>query len=630
MIRPLFDSQPSPSMKRVAALLACSVAAAFSQGPPPPRVPDGVKAFRDLVYVEGGHERHKLDLYLPAASDGPVPLLIWIHGGGWMNGSKEGCPPLQGGYVARGFAVASLNYRLSGHAVFPAQIEDCKTAIRWLRAHAREYQLDPDRFGVWGSSAGGHLAALLGTSGDVKEFDTGPHPDPSSRVQAVCDYYGPTDLAVMVATPGYESHASDSSPEARLFGGKVLENREKAARANPITHVSRYDPPFLIVHGDRDPTVPINQSQLLFEPLRSAGVSAHFHTIRGAGHGGPGFSGKDIEDLVAAFFEERLMRPSDRIDAKTTESAAAPGDLPPRGGARPGIPWEVISGRDDRNRDGKVSREEFSGPPPLWSRLDRNGDGFLTREEHEGARGAPPRPATPPRPVTQGFRLDGERWTYADGDLVMEGILLKPEGPGPFPAVLISHGLGGSARSFGLTKAREMVSWGLVCIAPDYTHAAGAAGDRSRFGASPENLRRARACLGLLRAMPEVDGERLAAYGHSMGGFVTIALAAAGPGELRAAAITGSGVAPQSGQAAPEAAAAAAIRTPFLMLHGSEDSTVRPDQSESLQQVLVRNDVPNERILLEGQGHAIDQTMRDEVFGAIRDWFGTHGVLRSP
>lgn len=128
-------------------------------------VPDGVKAERDVPYVVNGHERHVLDIYLPEKANGPLPLIIWIHGGGWRNGSKNGCPPLRQGYVGRGYALASINYRLSGHATFPAQIEDCKAAIRWLRAHAKQYGFDPDRFGVWGSSAGGHLVALVGTSG---------------------------------------------------------------------------------------------------------------------------------------------------------------------------------------------------------------------------------------------------------------------------------------------------------------------------------------------------------------------------------------------------------------------------------------------------------------------------------
>lgn len=377
------------------AILAALLFTSFSFAQLP-----GVQSHRDLVYVEGGHERHKLDLYLPEKEDGPLPLVIWVHGGGWQNGSKDGCPPLRGGYIERGYAVASINYRLSGHAVFPAQIEDCKAAIRWLRAHANEYNLDPKRFGVWGSSAGGHLVALIGTSGDVKEFDVGANLDQSSRVQAVCDYYGPTDFTVFVSTPGYESHATDSSPEAKLIGGEVMQNKDKAVRVNPITYVSKDDPPFLLVHGDKDPTVPINQSQLLFEALKKSEVSAHFHTIHGAGHGGPGFAGKNIDAMVSEFFDERLKNTSAKVEALTTESTADPamtGRDPRKGtppaGARRGIPWEVVTGRDDKDKDGKVSKAEFSGPPPLFQRLDKNGDGLLTREEHESfLKGAATRP----------------------------------------------------------------------------------------------------------------------------------------------------------------------------------------------------------------------------------------------
>lgn len=360
----------------------------------------GVRAHRDLVYVDGGHERHKLDLYLPEKAADPLPLLIWVHGGGWQNGSKDGCPPLRAGYVAQGYAVASINYRLSGHAVFPAQIEDCKAAIRWLRAHAKEYSLDPQRFGVWGSSAGGHLVALIGTSGDVKEFDVGANLDLSSRVQAVCDYYGPTDFTVFVTTPGYESHATDASPEARLLGGAVMQNKDKAARVNPITYVTKDDPPFLIVHGDKDPTVPINQSQLLFDALKKNEVSAHFHTIHDAGHGGPGFAGKNIDDMVSQFFAERLNSSSAKIESLTTESTADPALMErdprkgmPQGGLRRGIPWEAVIGRDDKNKDGKVAREEFTGPPQVFKVIDLNADGFLDKAEHEAFMNRPaPRP----------------------------------------------------------------------------------------------------------------------------------------------------------------------------------------------------------------------------------------------
>ncbi|WP_395752013.1 prolyl oligopeptidase family serine peptidase [Prosthecobacter sp.] len=603
------------------------------------RAPAGVKELRDLTYVEGGHERHKLDLYLPEKAEGPLPLIIWVHGGGWQNGSKDGCPPLRGGYVGKGYAVASINYRLSGHAVFPAQIEDCKAAIRWLRAHAEKYSLDPKRFGVWGSSAGGHLVALLGTSGDVKEFDVGANLDQSSRVQAVCDYFGPTDFTAFVTTPGYESHATDASPEARLIGGAVMQNKEKAARMNPITYVTKDEPPFLIVHGDKDPTVPINQSQMLFDALRKSEVSAHFHTIHGAGHGGPGFAGKNIDDMVGTFFEERLKSSSAKVEALATESTADAAAMErdprkgmPQGGARRGIPWEVISGRDDKNKDGKVTREEFSGPPPLFRLLDKNNDGIITREESDGAPSPPAAPAqnppaSAPAPkggtgaALKGFQLDGERWTYRDGDFTMDGIFMKPAGKGPFPAVLISHGMGGNAQGFGGMKASEMVQWGMVCIAPNYTHAGTAGGDRAQFGASEENIRRAQTCLAILRSMPEVDATRLAAYGHSMGGFVTIGLAATAPAGLKAAAITGSGISPQEGYAAPSHAAAEKIRVPFLMLHGGNDNTVRPEQSANFKQVLDKNHVPNDRLVADGQGHPIDQTMRDEVFRLVREWF---------
>lgn len=236
------------------------------------------------------------------------------------------------------------------------------------------------------------------------------------------------------------------------------------------------------------------------------------------------------------------------------------------------------------------------------------------------------------------FVLQGERWTQGEGDTQVSGILLKPEGKGPFPAVVISHGLGGSAESFGLVKATEMLKWGIVCIAPEYTHsgrvmarpaAGGARGPTpANAGASEENLRRASVCISILRSMPEVDAKRIAAYGHSMGGFVTISLAAQLP-ELKAAAITGSGLALRAGYAAPSTGTAEKIRTPFLMLHGTNDTTVRPEQSLALKQLLDRNQVPNDRLVADGQGHPIDQTMREDVFRLIREWFAKNGVLDS-
>jgi acetyl esterase/lipase len=280
------------------------------------RVPEGAKGFRDLAYVTEGHKQQKLDLFVPENAKSPAPLIIWVHGGGWQSGSKEQCLPLRMGFIGRGYAIASIEYRLSGDAPFPAQIEDCKAAIRWLRAHAGEYNLDAGHFGVWGSSAGGHLVALLGTSGGVKDFETGANQDQSSRVQAVCDFYGPTDLLKFVATSGYEGHGKPDSPESKLLGGTVAEHPDKAARANPITYVSKDTPPFLIAHGEKDPIVPPSQSELLRAALEKAGVEAQHKVLPGARHGGPEFSTPEIENMVSTFFGRHLMQGAGAPGAK--------------------------------------------------------------------------------------------------------------------------------------------------------------------------------------------------------------------------------------------------------------------------------------------------------------------------
>jgi acetyl esterase/lipase len=187
-----------------------------------------------------------------------------------------------------------------------AQIEDCKAAVRWLRAHASEHRLDPDRFAAWGASAGGHLAALLGTTGGVKPFDVGEHLDVSSRVQAVLDFFGPTDFTQMAkhSPPNARfDHDASDSPESLLIGGAVQEHKDKAAAANPITYVSKDDPPFLIMHGNRDPLVPHQQSELLRNALEAAGVPVTLRIIEGAGHG---FGGPDIDRVVAGFFDQHL------------------------------------------------------------------------------------------------------------------------------------------------------------------------------------------------------------------------------------------------------------------------------------------------------------------------------------
>lgn len=267
---------------------------------PRAQLPEGTKVSRDLPYIENGHERQRLDLYLPENADHPLPVVVWVHGGGWRGGSKDSgrrALPL----VGKGYAVASINYRLSQHAVFPAQIEDCKAAIRWLRANAEKYNLDPDHIGVWGSSAGGHLVALLGTSGDVKELEGNDgSPGQSSRVQAVVDWYGPADFLKFQLSENSESAIS------KLLGGTIQDNPDKAKQASPVTYVSKDDPPFLIMHGDKDPTVPFNQSERLADALKKAGVPVTFQPIPGAKHGGPEFRSPENLKTIEEFFDKYL------------------------------------------------------------------------------------------------------------------------------------------------------------------------------------------------------------------------------------------------------------------------------------------------------------------------------------
>lgn len=267
-------------------------------------LPEGTGAHRNVAYVPNGHERQKLDLFIPAGATNPLPLLIWVHGGAWLGGSKEQSPALP--YLQRGYAVASLNYRLSQHALFPAQLEDCKAAVRWLRANAKEHGLDPDRFAAWGASAGGHLVALLGTTDGVKAFDTGGNLEVSSRVQAVVNFFGPTDLTQMQKQSPPDSsfdHDAPDAPGSKLIGGAVQANKDKAAAANPITYVSKDDAPFLILHGERDNIVPWQQSELLRDALQQAGVPVTFQIIEGAGHG---FGGPEIDRLVGDFLARHL------------------------------------------------------------------------------------------------------------------------------------------------------------------------------------------------------------------------------------------------------------------------------------------------------------------------------------
>jgi acetyl esterase/lipase len=270
------------------------------------------RRYLDLEYVPNGHPRQRLDLHLPAEGKG-WPLIVWVHGGAWRAGDKKNVRyPLR--LLKEGYAVASVGYRLSQDALFPAQIEDGKAAIRWLRANAQKYGYNADRIGVWGASAGGHLVALLGMTGHVRELEVGPNKEFSSRVQAVCDFYGPTDFLQMDEQGGpSSSHNSPGSPESALLGGPIQERKGLAAKANPIAYIrtteTRQIPPFLIVHGDSDKTVPMGQSVLLYEALQAARAEVEFQKLSGSGHGAPAFESPEMLGKVAAFFDKHLKQP---------------------------------------------------------------------------------------------------------------------------------------------------------------------------------------------------------------------------------------------------------------------------------------------------------------------------------
>jgi acetyl esterase/lipase len=279
---------------------------------PEPKLPAGVHMERDIAYIEGGDPAQKLDLYLPdPAPSEPLPLIVHIHGGGWRGGSKFPCPVT--GMATKGYVVASVEYRFSQVAVFPAQIQDCQAAIRWLRANASKYGIDPTKVGVVGGSAGGHLSALVGTSGDTGTFaKIGGNESQSDDVQAVCDIYGPADFTTVVQQAAEDKNVKNifefNSPKDpySCLTGAPLENTEKSRAVSPVTYVSEDDPPVLILHGTHDALVPYAQSVQFADSLKAKNVPVWLQTIPGAGHGGPGFGNPKVTALTQTFFDKFL------------------------------------------------------------------------------------------------------------------------------------------------------------------------------------------------------------------------------------------------------------------------------------------------------------------------------------
>ena len=270
--------------------------------PPQLTVPGNVNIERDIEYGKAGKVSLKLDMLRPKEpSATPLPLVVFIHGGGWSGGDKMDAIHDLAAMAATGnYVGVTVNYRLSTEAVWPAQIYDCKAAIRYLRANAKKYNIDPDRIGVWGSSAGGHLVNMLGTTAAVKELegDCGS-PGESTRVTCVVAFCGPTDLRTLEPEEKFVDGLI-----RQLLGGTPGEKPDVARSASPIAFVNKDCPPFLLVHGTADKLVPFQQATTFSEALKAAGVDATLITIEGGGHGSPG--GSQHRPAVQAFFEKHL------------------------------------------------------------------------------------------------------------------------------------------------------------------------------------------------------------------------------------------------------------------------------------------------------------------------------------
>ncbi|SDW21321.1 alpha/beta hydrolase [Paenibacillus sp. CF384] len=263
-----------------------------------------IQIISDVIYGEADGKPLLLDIALPSQRGGKLPIAMYIHGGAWLWGDKA--EPSESGmfvrhFAAQGYLSVSINYRFSNEAIYPAQLHDAKAAVRWLRANAESFGGDPARIGVFGHSAGGHLAALLGTTGHVEEMEgCSGNPGISSSVQAVATWSAPVDFLQML--DGF--HDSPESLESRLIGGYVREHQERAKLASPLTFVTDAAPPFLIIHGTEDEIIPFNQAEILHEALHNSSILA----IKGANHGlqGGNLGWEDVLQMTEIFFNRHI------------------------------------------------------------------------------------------------------------------------------------------------------------------------------------------------------------------------------------------------------------------------------------------------------------------------------------
>lgn len=258
---------------------------------------------RDVKYGAAGQRALTLDIVRPRETPkDPMPVVCFIHGGGWSGGNKRDGLGLLRPLAEDGYFCVSVGYRLTGEAAWPAQIHDCKAAIRWLRANAKQYHLDPDKIAVWGASAGGHLVAVLGTSGDVKELEGEcGSPGQSSRVTCVLNWFGPTDLVAAWKDPTVPAWVKGLLD--KLAGGPAADKLDVLRAASPATYATKDDAPILTMHGTKDPLVPLDQAKILDAALKKAGADSTLVIVEGAGHG---FGGDEVFGRVRAFFDKHL------------------------------------------------------------------------------------------------------------------------------------------------------------------------------------------------------------------------------------------------------------------------------------------------------------------------------------
>jgi acetyl esterase/lipase len=276
------------------------------------------KKWENINYADDTLISHRLDIYVPQVSKAAYPAVMIVYGSAFFgnNLKQKAYNTLAAPLLDSGFAVITVNHRSSRDAIFPAQIQDIKAAVRYIKAHSDTFQIDTSFIGITGYSSGGHLSAMMGTSGSVGEMtihtktaqiegQVGNYLSYSSSVHAVVDWFGPTDFQRMDSCGSEMVHDADDSPESILVGGPIQENEDLCALANPISYIDPTDPPFLILHGDADPLVPHCQSEMLFQRLQEAGVSSEYILVPQAKHG-PGLFIEVYFRKMAEFFLAEL------------------------------------------------------------------------------------------------------------------------------------------------------------------------------------------------------------------------------------------------------------------------------------------------------------------------------------